>query len=99
MRLERTIVALIVHQIGSSLGTREVSAQSVAEPPRGNSVITLEPYEAGTTTSRAEQPPPPSGQSGRSPVRPSYQAQDFQRIGGNAAIARLPNPFGWEGDN
>jgi hypothetical protein len=50
----------------------------------------------GGAIPQVNQSPSASNQSGRPLVRPSRQAEDFQRIGGNAAIARLRNPFGWE---
>src|SRR5271157_2294395 len=93
MRIERTIVALVVLQVGGVLGVSEVSAQELAQPPQPNPVIPLE--RAGGAPTATDRAPLPSGQARRPPILPSRQEQNFRDSGGNAAIARLHNPFDW----
>src|SRR6478735_1032048 len=83
MRVARTIVALIVLPISSPLGRPEVFAQGLPEPPRKNSTILSDQWAEGERGPQSNPPYPASEQSGGPPVRPSRQADDFRRTGGN----------------
>ena len=100
MKVERTIVVLLVLHVGSTIEQSVASAQDPSQPPQSGSVIPLERVGGtpGAIGSAPQAPTPaPSMQANRYAILPSPQAHVSRSNGGNSAIARLRNPFDWEG--
>ena len=100
MKVERTVVVLLALHAGSAIRQPVVSAQDPSQPPQTGSVIPLERVggNPGAIGSTPQAPTPaPSMQANRSVILPSPQAHVSGGNGGHSAIARLRNPFDWEG--
>ncbi|QEH37591.1 hypothetical protein OJF2_61820 [Aquisphaera giovannonii] len=91
------VARLAVSSLAAACVFSIASSPSRGQGPGGASapagVIALETVEA--TTAPGANGPLPAPQAGRQPiVLPSRQASgDFRAMGGNAALAKLPNPF------
>lgn len=99
MRVERTMVVLLVFFTWSLIERRQVNAQGSSQPPMPSAVVPLERIGGPTTeTGHGPQTPAPvaDAQTSKNQVLPSQQAHDFRSLGGNTALAKLRNPFEWE---